>query len=63
MQNLGGSSKNCFSVYLKSHKIHSTEELEPELNVVPMDLRLEKLQWMEAIKPLEKLSIYHQQHE
>ena len=39
---------------LRAMKSSSTETLESELNIASIDLRLEELQQMEAIKLLQK---------
>ena len=39
---------------LRAMKSRSTETLESELNIAPIDIRLEELQRMEAIKLLQK---------
>ena len=46
--------KKALTLILKAMKSTNTKTLESELNIVPIDLRLEELQQMEAIKRLEK---------
>ena len=53
------AQKSALILILGAMKSTPTEALESELNVVPIDLRLEELQWMEVTSPG---SIYHQQY-
>ena len=42
----------------RAMKSNPFEALKSKLNIAPIDLRLKKLQGMEAIKLLQKLGIY-----
>ena len=51
---LGAAQKSALMLVLRAMKFTPTETLESELNIVPIDLRNEELQRMEAIKLLQK---------
>ena len=51
---LEAAQKSALIFILRAMKSTPTEALESELNIVPIDLRPEELQQMEAIKRLQK---------
>ena len=51
---LEAAQESALMLILRAIKSNPTEALESELNIVPIDLRFEELQYMEAIKHLQK---------
>ena len=54
MKLLDEAQRGTMKLILRAMKSTPTEAIESELNIAPIDLRLEELQRMEAIKILQK---------
>ena len=54
MKLLDEAQRRTMKLILRAMKSTPTEAFESELNIAPIDLRLEELQRMEAIKILQK---------